>query len=164
MADVVDTKTRSRMMARIAGRNTKPEILLRQRLHAAGLRFRLHAASLPGRPDIALPARRIAVFVHGCFWHRHAGCHWCSTPATRSDFWQSKFEGNRARDAKVQTALREIGWRIGIIWECGLRPPWTDATVNEVLEWIRDGSSDFESAVVRASEIPKADSPLNRRR
>jgi DNA mismatch endonuclease (patch repair protein) len=149
MADVVDPKTRSRMMAGIGGRDTKPEILLRRRLHAASLRFRLHVARLPGRPDIVLPSHRIAIFVHGCFWHRHAGCHWCSTPATRPDFWKSKFAGNLLRDERVQIALRAAGWRVGIIWECGLRPPWIDATAEQALAWIRSGSGDFESAVVR---------------
>ena len=137
------------MMAGIGGRNTKPEILLRRRLHAAGLRFRLHAADLPGRPDIILPSRKIAIFVHGCFWHRHCNCHWCSTPATRPEFWNTKFEGNLVRDGKVQAALGEAGWRVGIIWECGLRAPYTDATVEQVLAWIRNGSDDFESALVR---------------
>lgn len=140
-------------MAGIGGRNTKPEILLRRRLHAAGLRFRLHAAGLPGKPDIVLPSRRIAIFVHGCFWHRHADCHWCSTPATRPDFWNAKFEGNLIRDEKVQTLLCEAGWRVGIIWECGLRAPYADATVEQVLAWIRSRSGDFESALVREREV-----------
>lgn len=140
------------MMAGIGGRNTKPEILLRQRLHVAGLRFRLHVAGLPGKPDIVLPSRKIALFVHGCFWHRHAGCHWCSTPATRPDFWSAKFEGNLARDRKVQSALHEAGWRIGVVWECGLRAPYADATFDEALAWIRGGSGDFESPLVRTRE------------
>lgn len=152
MVDIVDPSTRSRMMAGIGGRNTKPEILLRRRLHAAGLRFRLHAAALPGKPDIILPSRKIAIFVHGCFWHRHADCHWCSTPATRPDFWNAKFEGNLVRDEKVQTLLREAGWRVSIIWECGLRAPYADATVEQVLAWIRSRSGDFESALVRERE------------
>lgn len=141
------------MMAGIGGRNTKPEILLRRRLHAAGLRFRLHAARLPGKPDVILPSRKIAIFVHGCFWHRHADCHWCTTPATRPDFWNAKFEGNLVRDEKVQTALSEAGWRVGIIWECGLRAPYADVTVEQVLAWIRSRSGDFESALVREREV-----------
>lgn len=140
-------------MAGIGGRNTKPEILLRRRLHAAGLRFRLHAARLPGKPDVILPSRKIAIFVHGCFWHRHADCHWCTTPATRPDFWNAKFEGNLVRDEKVQTALSEAGWRVGIIWECGLRAPYADVTVEQVLAWIRSRSGDFESALVREREV-----------
>lgn len=153
MVDIVDSETRSRMMAGIGGRDTKPEILLRRRLHAAGLRFRLHATDLPGRPDIVLPSRRIAIFVHGCFWHRHPGCHWCSTPATRPDFWSTKFDGNLMRDERVQTALREAGWRVGVVWECGLRGPYADATVEEILAWIRSASGDFESALVREREF-----------
>lgn len=154
MGDIVDSSTRSRMMAGIGGRNTKPEIMLRQRLHRAGLRFRLHAAGLPGKPDIVLPSRKIAIFVHGCFWHRHAGCHWCSTPVTRADFWKAKFEGNLIRDAKVQAALHDAGWRVGIVWECGLRPPFVNATVEHVLSWMRTQSGDFESALVRPREGP----------
>ncbi|WP_232494804.1 very short patch repair endonuclease [Novosphingobium kaempferiae] len=149
MADIVDPKTRSRMMAGIGGRDTKPEIFLRKQLHAAGLRFKLHAADLPGKPDIVLPSRRIAIFVHGCFWHRHSGCHWCSTPTTRPDFWKTKFDGNLVRDERVQSALRASGWRVGVVWECGLRTPYADATVEQVLAWIRSASGDFESAIVR---------------
>jgi DNA mismatch endonuclease (patch repair protein) len=141
------------MMAGIGGRNTRPEMLLRRRLHADGLRFRLHAARLLGRPDIVLASRRIAIFVHGCFWHRHAGCHWCSTPATRPEFWKTKFEGNLVRDEKVQIALQEEGWRVGVVWECGLRPRWIDATVEQVVAWIRSGSGDFESPVVRERNV-----------
>jgi DNA mismatch endonuclease (patch repair protein) len=137
------------MMAGIGSRNTKPEIVLRQRLHREGLRFRLHAAGLPGRPDVVLPSRKITIFVHGCFWHRHAECHWCSTPATRPDFWNAKFEGNLVRDERVQAALHEAGWRVGIVWECGLRAPYLDSTVEQVVAWIQSGSGDFESALVR---------------
>lgn len=149
MADVVDPATRSRMMAGIRGRNTTPEILLRRRLHREGFRFRLHGAGLPGRPDIVLPGRRIAILVHGCFWHRHQGCHWCTTPASNMDFWEAKFARNRERDAEVMAALRETGWRVATVWECGLRSASIDETVRALVDWIRSGSPIFESGVVR---------------
>lgn len=149
MNDVVDPLTRSRMMAGIGGKDTKPEVVLRRRLHAAGLRFRLHAAMLPGKPDIVLPSRRAAIFVHGCFWHRHEGCHWCSTPASNADFWAAKFRRNRARDVEVRDALHSAGWRVAIVWECGLRATSLDETVERVLAWADAGGGDFESAVVR---------------
>ncbi|RYG39071.1 MAG: DNA mismatch endonuclease Vsr [Burkholderiales bacterium] len=118
MVDVVDAKTRSRMMAAIKGANTKPELLVRRYLHATGLRFRLHDRRLPGTPDLILSAHRAAIFVHGCFWHRHTDCHYATTPATRPDFWAKKFASNKARDRSACTALRDSGWRVFTIWEC----------------------------------------------
>lgn len=111
---------RSAQMALIKGRDTKPEILVRRALHAAGLRFRLHGARLPGRPDIILPSRMIAIFVHGCFWHRHADpdCKRARLPKSRIEFWTAKLEGNRARDARNEAALRATGWDVQTIWEC----------------------------------------------
>lgn len=121
MADIVDSATRSRMMSGIKGRNTKPERLVRSYLHAAGFRFRLHRKDLPGCPDIVLPRYRAIIFVHGCFWHRHEGCNLASLPATRVDFWESKFAANVERDRRNETALAEAGWRVIIIWECQIR-------------------------------------------
>ncbi|AAS97315.1 very short patch repair endonuclease [Nitratidesulfovibrio vulgaris] len=121
MADIVDSATRSRMMSGIKGRNTKPERLVRSYLHAAGFRFRLHRKDLPGCPDIVLPRYRAIIFVHGCFWHRHEGCNLASFPATRVDFWESKFAANVERDRRNETALAEAGWRVIIIWECQIR-------------------------------------------
>ena len=97
MVDTVDSATRSRMMAGIRGKDTKPERVLRQRLHAAGIRFRLHAPGLPGKPDLVFPRYKAVAFVHGCFWHRHEGCHWCTTPASNTEFWQTKFDHNVVR-------------------------------------------------------------------
>lgn len=106
------------MMSSIRGSNTRPELLVRRYLHATGLRFRLHARSLPGRPDIVLPQYRAAVFVHGCFWHRHEGCRFATTPATRAEFWQDKFRGNVARDHRDALLLHSAGWRVFTVWEC----------------------------------------------
>ena len=105
MADVVDSATRSRMMAGIGGRDTRPELLVRRYLHACGLRFRVHDKTLPGRPDIVLKRHRVAIFVHGCFWHQHPGCRFATTPQTRADFWASKFEANVARDTRNVIAV-----------------------------------------------------------
>jgi len=120
MSDVVDPQTRSRMMSGIRGTNTQPERLVRSYLHRCGLRFILGGAGLPGRPDLVLPRYKAAVFVHGCFWHRHPGCNLATIPATRTAFWLSKFEKNVARDALVTEALRTMGWRPHVIWACEL--------------------------------------------
>ena len=123
MTDVVDKATRSRMMAGIKGKNTKPELVLRRALHAYGLRFRLHSKRITGAPDIVLPKYKAAIFVHGCFWHRHFRCRYATTPSTRPEFWEAKFEGNVARDNAVKSALLDTGWRVATVWECALRKP-----------------------------------------
>lgn len=112
---------RSALMARIGQRNSKPEIVVRQLLHAMGYRFRLHAKELPGRPDIVMRPRRKVIFVHGCFWHRHEGCRRTTTPKTRREFWEAKFEANEARDRRVQAELVEAGWRYLVVWECEVK-------------------------------------------
>ena len=119
MADVVDKATRSRMMAGIHGKDTKPELIVRSFLHRAGLRFRLQA-KLPGKPDLVLPKYRAAVFVHGCFWHRHEDCRYATMPASNAAFWQEKFAANVRRDSRVKQKLEEMGWRVLVIWSCEL--------------------------------------------
>jgi DNA mismatch endonuclease (patch repair protein) len=139
MADIVDAATRSRMMSGIRGTNTKPEIRIRQLLHRAGLRFRIHAKNLPGRPDIVLPRWRAAIFVHGCFWHGH-DCHLFRMPRTRPEFWSTKIGRNRARDLGATAALADTGWRVAVIWECALkgRTRMTEDAVATALEkWVR---------------------------
>lgn len=121
MIDIVDPATRSRMMAAIRAADTKPEMIVRRSLHAAGLRYRLHVRDLPGRPDVVLPSRRLVIFVHGCFWHRHPGCRFATTPTTRSEFWQAKFQANRQRDAAACEALEAAGWNALTVWECHTR-------------------------------------------
>ena len=120
MADTISKAERSALMARIRGKDTKPEVFVRSALHRAGFRFRLYARGLPGRPDIVLPRHGVVIFVHGCFWHRH-GCALASEPATRRRFWQAKFEANMARDRRNARALRKLGWRVLTVWECALR-------------------------------------------
>lgn len=137
MIDVVDGPTRSRMMAGIRGRDTQPEMALRSGLHRLGLRFRLHARGLPGRPDMVLPRHRAVVFVHGCFWHRHKGCRLTTTPRTRAEFWAAKFDANMERDARNTRMLIAAGWRVAIVWECALRSSRREATVSVVADWIR---------------------------
>lgn len=112
---------RSALMAKIRGKNTRPEIVVRKALHALGKRFRLHRRDLPGRPDIVLPRHRLAIFVHGCFWHRHPGCRLASTPKTRVAFWTDKFAANVARDRRNVERLEGLGWRVATVWECETR-------------------------------------------
>lgn len=108
-------------MSRVTGKDTKPELAVRRIAHSLGLRFRLHKRDLPGRPDLVFPKHRLAVFVHGCFWHRHEGCRLASTPKTRADFWQAKFETNVARDAAAAEQLAALGWNVLVLWECETR-------------------------------------------
>ncbi|HBN9610494.1 very short patch repair endonuclease [Pseudomonas aeruginosa] len=110
--------SRSDIMRAVKRAHTGPEIVIRQALHALGLRFRLHRRDLPGSPDIVLPRFRTVVFVHGCFWHRHPGCRYASTPKSRQEYWFPKFKANVERDAKKEAQLRELGWRVLVIWEC----------------------------------------------
>lgn len=108
-------------MSRIRGRDTKAEVLVRSLLHQAGLRFRKNVASLPGKPDIVLPKHRAVVRVHGCYWHRHEGCRFTTSPATRESFWREKFSGTIERDRKNELALSQRGWRVLTVWECEIR-------------------------------------------
>lgn len=108
-------------MSRIRGRDTKPEVRVRSALHRAGFRFRLCPSGLPGRPDIVLRRDRIALFVHGCFWHRHQGCSQAYHPKSNVQFWARKFRANQVRDRKVGRQLRALGWNVVVIWECGTK-------------------------------------------
>jgi DNA mismatch endonuclease, patch repair protein len=110
--------TRSQNMARIRGKDTQPEMRVRRALWAAGLRYRLHDKSLPGRPDLVFPGRRMVVMVHGCFFHMHEGCANFRLPKTRTDWWAAKLARNRARDAEVRAALEAAGWHVIVVWEC----------------------------------------------
>lgn len=120
MGDIVSPEMRSRMMAGIRGKNTKPEVQIRSLLHRRGFRFRLHAKELPGHPDIVLPKWNAAIFVHGCFWHGH-DCHLFRLPQTRHQWWKEKIERNRAVDIKTIELLRCSGWRVLSVFECALK-------------------------------------------
>ncbi|MDR6530259.1 DNA mismatch endonuclease (patch repair protein) [Caulobacter rhizosphaerae] len=120
MTEQIDPK-RSALMARVKGRDTRPEIRVRRLAHELGARFRLQRRDLPGTPDLVFPSRRLALFVHGCFWHRHPGCRHATDPRTRVAFWQSKFAANVERDRRVGRALEDLGWRVEVVWECETR-------------------------------------------
>lgn len=119
--DRISPQRRSWNMSRIRGSGTSPELIVRSTLHRLGLRFRINRKDLPGSPDIVLPRHRTILFVHGCFWHRHAGCKFAYTPKTRVDFWQNKFVANELRDHRAAQALRQSGWRVIIVWECEIK-------------------------------------------
>ena len=121
MSDIFDKRRRSELMARIRARDTAPELSVRRIAHRMGLRFRLHRKDLPGCPDLVLPKHRLVVFVHGCFWHRHRGCSRASTPKSRVRFWTEKLAANVARDRRTEAAVRALGWRVLVIWECETR-------------------------------------------
>ena len=146
MADVVDAATRSRMMAGIGGRDTKPERLVRKGLHARGLRYVLGGAGLPGKPDIVLPGRQVAIFVHGCFWHNHQ-CHLSKLPASNRPFWENKLTTNQSRDTVALISLLSAGWRVATVWECATRGKSAisnlDAAIDQIVDWIRSKPADM---------------------
>lgn len=123
--DNLTSAQRSAHMARIRATDTGPEMVVRRAAHALGLRFRLHRGDLPGSPDLVFPGRGYALFVHGCYWHRHPGCRLAYTPKSNTAFWQAKFDRNVARDAEAIAALRAAGWQADVIWECETRRPET---------------------------------------
>lgn len=143
MVDVVDQKTRSRMMSGIRGKNTKPEILIRKALHAGGFRFRLHRKNLPGSPDIVLPKYRAVILVNGCFWHGHQ-CRLFKWPKSRPEFWRNKIEGNMRRDQQKLSELKRMGWRVCVLWECAIKGA-SEEHLNRVIEnvsnWLKGGES-----------------------
>jgi DNA mismatch endonuclease (patch repair protein) len=106
------------MMSGIRGKNTKPEVIVRKYLHGLGFRFRLHSKTLPGKPDIVLPRWRTVVQVHGCFWHQHEGCRFAYMPTSNRQFWRTKLRGNAKRDRRTEKSLRDLGWRVFVVWEC----------------------------------------------
>lgn len=142
MADIVSPEKRSRMMAGIGPKNTKPELIIRKGLHSKGFRYKLHVSKLPGKPDLVFPKFRAAVFVHGCFWHGH-GCRLFKWPSTRQEFWHTKINRNRQKDIKTRAALFSAGWRIGIIWECAVKGKTRlplDELTRQIGEWLQGTS------------------------
>ena len=131
MTDIVDKQTRSRMMSGIKGKDTQPEMKVRRFLHAMGFRYRLYVRTLPGKPDICLPKYQTVIFVQGCFWHRHKGCRLSYMPASNQEKWKAKFKQNVQRDRRNVRALTKEGWRVFVLWECGLRKSGTSQ-----LEWL----------------------------
>ncbi|MVW88848.1 DNA mismatch endonuclease Vsr [Pseudomonas sp. PB101] len=159
--DIVSKEVRSRMMAGIRGSDTSPEIKVRRMLHRYGFRYRLHQRNLPGRPDLVLSRYRVCIFVHGCFWHRHPGCRYATTPRTNDEFWRTKFDQNVARDAKNKESLLASGWRVFELWECGIRGP--EAEIIWILDAIRDCNQKSVSwpdlFMGKASEIRRSAKP-----
>ena len=117
-AATLTPEQRSRLMSRVKGKDTKPEKVVRSALHSLGYRFRLYRKNLPGSPDIVLPKYRTAIFVHGCFWHRHPGCPKATTPKSNLEYWHRKFAENVERDRRKERELARLGWRVMIIWQC----------------------------------------------
>ncbi len=137
MTDIFEPGKRSEIMSRIRGRDTKPEMVIRRIAHGLGFRFRLHRRDLPGSPDLVFPRHRAVIMVHGCFWHRHPGCKYASSPKTRARFWEDKFEGNVVRDRRNEEALGELGWRVMVIWECETRD--REAVAERIVEFLQGG-------------------------
>lgn len=148
MTDVVDRQTRSRMMAGIQGKHTRPERQIRSGLHALGYRYRLHAPDLPGKPDLVFRSRQAVIFVNGCFWHGHS-CHLFKWPATRQEWWRDKIGATQQRDRNVRQRLRKQGWRILTVWECALKgkcrlPP--DRVLQQIARWLESESHELNIA------------------
>lgn len=118
MVDFLTPEERSARMASIRSFDTSPEMRLRRELHRLGFRYGLHSSKLPGKPDLVFRWRKVVVFVHGCFWHRHAGCKIATTPKSNTEYWIAKFEANVARDERVTSELKRDGWRVLVVWEC----------------------------------------------
>ena len=146
MTDIVDPATRSRMMSVIRSENTKPEMLLRRALHKNGFRYRLHDSRIPGKPDLVFPKYHAVLFVNGCFWHGH-DCPLFRMPKTRNEFWKDKIRKNQERDTVVRKKIKEIGWRLGIVWECSLKGKkriGLEETVRWIVSWLESNAVDQE--------------------
>jgi DNA mismatch endonuclease (patch repair protein) len=134
MADRVSQKVRSRIMASVGTHDTGPEMVLRRKLHSLGFRYRTNYPQLPGRPDLAFPALRKTIFVHGCFWHGH-GCRFGRLPKSRTEYWRQKIQANRVRDRRVLRAIRHNGWEALVVWQCRLRD--IDRVIPRILDFLR---------------------------
>ncbi|MDD3013714.1 MAG: very short patch repair endonuclease [Candidatus Gastranaerophilales bacterium] len=146
MADIVTPEKRSKMMAGIKGKDTKPEKIIRKGLFARGYRYKLHDKTLPGKPDIIFPKKKILIFVHGCFWHKH-NCHLFKWPSSRQDFWKEKIEGNYKRDKENIKTLENAEWRVLIIWECALKGKTKlseDDALNSIEDWIKSNTKEMQ--------------------
>lgn len=132
MADVHSKEIRSYNMSRIKGKNTKPEMLVRQFLHANGFRYRLHVKDLPGKPDIVLPKYKTVIFIQGCFWHGHDQCRYYVIPKTKTEWWLNKINGNKTKDIMNIELLKNAGWQVIEIWECELKPKQKSTTLTNL--------------------------------
>lgn len=154
--DVVDAAKRSKMMAGIKSKNTVPEMMVRRFLHAKGFRYRLHARKLPGSPDVVLPKHKVVVLIHGCFWHRHPSCRFSTNPSSNVERWTLKFQGNIERDARNSAALRALGWKVLVVWECELRSAAVKRLDRLVTEILSDVSLDPREQNPRSPSIKRS--------
>lgn len=145
MTDVHTPEQRSYNMSRIRGQDTRPEKKLRSLLHRNGFRYRVHVSDLPGRPDIVLPKYHSVILVHGCFWHRHPGCRYATTPKSRADFWQEKFAGNVERDQRNLNLLKKNGWFPIVVWECELKDD-ADAVMKKITAMLHHQYAELSGA------------------
>ncbi|MGM9857192.1 MAG: very short patch repair endonuclease [Candidatus Limisoma sp.] len=138
MTDVLSKEQRKRCMSHVRGKDTKPEVMVRQFLFAQGFRYRLYRKDLPGKPDIVLPKYRTVIFINGCFWHGHSGCKYATIPEANHDFWLAKISGNVERDKSNYAKLFELGWKVIEIWQCELKPKFREQTLNNLLTELRN--------------------------
>lgn len=138
MTDTVPPAIRKKIMSSVRTKNTRPEVALRKALHALGLRYWLNRRDLPGSPDLVFPRWGVALFVNGCFWHRHEGCRRATMPSSNVAFWREKFLRNVARDARDIAALRNLGWRVGVVWECEILPEPSPCLLRKISGFLRD--------------------------
>lgn len=137
MTDIKTKESRSYNMSRISGKDTKPEELVRKYLFSKGFRYRKNVRKLPGTPDLVLPKYRTVIFVNGCFWHGHEGCKYFVWPKSNAEFWRQKIETNISRDRRKEAQLRDMGWNVMIVWECELRPPKRQVTLERLESQLR---------------------------
>lgn len=161
MTDVLTSEQRSRCMAAVKGKDTKPEMIVRKYLFSRGLRFRVQVRKLPGTPDIVLPKYKTVIFVNGCFWHGHEGCKYFRLPKSNVEFWKEKIERNIERDKESELALLDLGWKVIRVWECELRDKSNrENTLNKIYNSITSSSNSgysFEEADVPIAAEPKID-------
>ncbi|MBU4209356.1 MAG: DNA mismatch endonuclease Vsr [Proteobacteria bacterium] len=138
MGDIYSKSKRSSIMSKISGKETKPEVLVRKYLFSKGFRYRKNVTTLPGNPDIVLPKYKAAIFVHGCFWHGHSGCSKSKPPTTRTEFWQKKIGRTIERDKEKIDELSTLGWRVAVVWECGLKNNvLIESAITELEKWLK---------------------------
>lgn len=149
------------MMAANRRKDTKPELIVRQNLHAAGFRYRLDVRGLPGSPDIVLRRYNAAVFVHGCFWHRHEGCKFAASPKSNVKFWEDKFQRNVERDRNANQELGRLGWRVAVIWECSLSNANREKTLLDFVDWLQGNPHEPSFREFPLSHLPHKPPILN---
>ncbi|MGB5232283.1 MAG: DNA mismatch endonuclease Vsr [Desulfoprunum sp.] len=162
MTDILTKKQRSKLMSKVRSRDTKPEWILRCGLHRLGFRYRLKNSNLPGSPDLVFPKFHAAVFVHGCYWHRHPGCKAASTPKSNIDFWDKKFTENVERDRRIIRQLENLGWRILVVWECELTKKAVE-TIQRVTFWLGQGNLCYNGEVTQHELLSVAEKKIRYR-